>query len=223
MKWNEDLIKDIRTNSEEVDDCGFLLDDSDSPSALYKILTEEESSELNSYRGPVEVTDCNIKNLEEQFLKIKDKCNSILEIGVSKKYKQSFCNVFFKNKNPETKYVGLDIENRSWVINEGEEIYFLRGNSSDYEDNVSIFKEHFGVDSFDFILIDGWHSINQVLNDWEYTNLLNDGGIVGLHDTSKHPGPYLFVKNLNRDKWEVIENCCPNDWGIGFVIKKELV
>lgn len=220
MKWSEDLVKDIRTNSEEVGVGGLPLDDSDGPSALYKILTEEESSKLNSYRGPVEVTDCNRKNLEEQFLKIKDKCNSILEIGIGRNGQQSFCTVFFKNKNPETKYVGVDIEDRSWLVDRGEEIYFLQGSSSDYEDNVTIFKEKFGVDSFDFIFIDGWHSINQVLNDWEYTNLLNDGGIVGFHDTSKHPGPHLFVKNLDRDKWEVLENCCPDDWGIGFAIKK---
>jgi hypothetical protein len=58
------------------------------------------------------------------------------------------------------------------------------------------------------------------LRDWEYTNLLTDNGIVGFHDVSCHPGPYYFVKNLNRDKWLVGENCCPYDWGVSFVSKK---
>ena len=40
--------------------------------------------------------------------------------------------------------------------------------------------------------------INQVLADWEYTNLLADGGIVGFHDTSCHPGPYNFIKALDN-------------------------
>ena len=77
-----------------------------------------------------------------------------------------------------------------------------------------------GVEKFDFIFIDGDHSVNQVLRDWEYSNLLNDGGIVGFHDTSHHTGPYLFIKNLNTDIWDVVENACPQDYGIGFATKK---
>ena len=65
-----------------------------------------------------------------------------------------------------------------------------------------ILMEH-GEDSFDFIFIDGWHSINQVLDDWKFTEFLAEGGIVGFHDTNTHPGPMLFVDNLNPDKYIV--------------------
>jgi len=59
-----------------------------------------------------------------------------------------------------------------------------------------------------------------VLIDWEYTELLSQDGIVGFHDTSAHPGPYWFMKNLNTEKWNVEENVCPADHGVGFASKK---
>ena len=30
----------------------------------------------------------------------------------------------------------------------------------------------------------------------------------------------MFIKNLDKDKWDVTENCCPDDWGIGFAQSK---
>ena len=216
MKWEDDLVKDIRTFSKEKEFDGKFIDDSDSPDTLLKILSKDEILNLSSYCGPIEITECNRKKLKEQFLEIKDNCSSILEIGIGRNQSKSFCHVFFDNKKTDTKYIGLDVEDRSWVIDEGNEIYFLQSDSSDYDNNISIFKNSFGLKSFDFIFIDGWHSINQVLIDWQYTNLLNPGGIVGFHDTSKHPGPYMFIRNLDKNKWDVIENSCPEDWGIGF-------
>ena len=50
--------------------------------------------------------------------------------------------------------------------------------------------------------------------------MLSDTGTVGLHDTSHHIGPFLFIRNLDKDKWDVIENACPQDYGIGFATKK---
>jgi len=99
----------------------------------------------------------------------------------------------------------------------GEDFHFLCEDSQSFD---TFEKVKSLCPEFDFIFIDGWHSINQVLADWEYTNLLTDGGIVGFHDTSCHPGPHNFIKSLDKSKWDVIENCCPQDWGIGFARKK---
>jgi predicted O-methyltransferase YrrM len=79
-----------------------------------------------------------------------------------------------------------------------------------------------GVDKFDFIFIDGWHSVNQVLDDWKFTEFLADGGVVGFHDTNVHPGPMLFIDHLNTEKYNV-EKCCTTwltDYGISFVTRK---
>jgi predicted O-methyltransferase YrrM len=77
-----------------------------------------------------------------------------------------------------------------------------------------------GVTQLDFIHIDAIHSINQVLYDWEYTRLLRKGGVVAFHDVTAHPGPYLFIRALNTNKWTVVENVCPNDYGFGYCILK---
>lgn len=214
MKWKHDLVKDIRSFSS--------YDDEDAPSDLIKHPHGYDDFAIkinaNPDLGYEEVSDCNRKSLLFNFLKIKENCKSILEIGIGRNDKNSFSYVFIDNKNPETNYIGIDIEDRSFLTDISNNAYTFQVDSSDYEKNVNLFNS-IGVKSFDFIFIDGWHSINQVLRDWEYTNLLTDHGIVGFHDTSCHPGPYYFTKYLDREKWIVEENCCPKDWGITFVRK----
>ena len=47
--------------------------------------------------------------------------------------------------------IGIDIEDRSWLVDYGENIYTIQGSSSNYDENVEIFKS-MGVEKFDFIL-----------------------------------------------------------------------
>jgi cephalosporin hydroxylase len=213
MKWKSDLIKDVRSNTTADDLCCGI----DHFLNLWPDAKDEESV-INTYSGQ-EVTECNREALKQQFLKVKNNCKAILEIGIGRNGKDSFATVFFENKNNDTKYVGVDIEDRSWLVDYGENIFTIQGNSSNYDEIVEIIKDKFEIEKFDFIFIDGLHSLNQVLKDWEYTNLLSDTGIVGLHDTSHHIGPFLFIRNLDKDKWDVIENACHQDYGIGFATK----
>ncbi len=210
MKWQIDLTKDIR-NFTSFDDEDWAL-----PHPLgYGFYMDEN----NNPTYPKEVTHCNRYHLLEQFNKVRDNAKAILEIGIGRNAEESFAYVFFKNKKKDTVYIGLDLDDRSFLRDSENNIHTVQNNSSYYQENVSIFKT-IGVEKFDFIFIDGWHSINQVLLDWEYTDLLAEGGIVGFHDVSCHPGPYNFIKALDKNKWDVIENCCPEDWGIGFARKK---
>jgi cephalosporin hydroxylase len=213
MKWKSDLIEDVRSNTTADDLCCGI----DHFLNLWPDAKDEESV-INTYSGQ-EVTECNREALKQQFLKVKNNCKAILEIGIGRNGKDSFATVFFENKNNDTKYVGVDIEDRSWLVDYGENIFTIQGNSSNYDEIVEIIKDKFEIEKFDFIFIDGLHSLNQVLKDWEYTNLLSDTGIVGLHDTSHHIGPFLFIRNLDKNKWDVIENACPQDYGIGFATK----
>jgi cephalosporin hydroxylase len=213
MKWKSDLIEDVRSNTTADDLCCGI----DHFLNLWPDAKGEETV-INTYSGQ-EVTECNREALRQQFLKVKDNCKAILEIGIGRNGKDSFATVFFENKNNDTKYVGVDIEDRSWLVDYGENIFTIQGSSSNYDEIVEIIKDKFEIEKFDFIFIDGLHSLNQVLKDWEYTNLLSDTGIVGLHDTSHHIGPFLFIRNLDKNKWDVIENACPQDYGIGFATK----
>ncbi len=215
MKWEQDLTRDIRTFTDYDDQdrfCDLLKHPNGYDDFAIKIGGDPQ-------KGYAEVTDCNRQALLFNFLRIKENCKSILEIGIGRNGKDSFSYIFTENKNKDTVYIGIDLDDRSFLNDEINNIHTFKSDSSDYSNNLKLF-ESLNVHSFDFIFIDGWHSINQVLRDWEYTNLLTDNGIVGFHDVSCHPGPYYFVKNLNRDKWLVGENCCPYDWGVSFVSKK---
>lgn len=196
MKWQQDLIKDVRTNT--------AFDDADGG-----------VPHPRGYDGRQEFTDCNRSNLYDYFMKVKDNCSAILEIGVCRNGDSSSTHVFLNNKREDCVYVGIDLDDKSFLNNSDRRIHTIRGDSSAIQDNY-VQMQQWGVNKFDFIFIDGWHSINQVYRDWEYTNWLSPHGIVGFHDVSCHPGPYHFIRALNTDLWTVIINTCPDDWGIGF-------
>jgi predicted O-methyltransferase YrrM len=206
MRWIEDLTHDIRTLS------GF--DDSD-----------ENDGRIQKPHGwvypPMEVMDDNREALKERFLRVKDNCQAILEIGVSRETngEQTTTGILLNNKHPNTIYIGIDVNDKSYLNDPSKNIYTIQASSMSVESNLAKIKE-FGVTQFGFIFIDGWHSINAVLTEWEYTQLLAPNGIVGWHDTTQHPGPHYFVKALNKDKWHVEENVCPTNHGIGFAWRK---
>ena len=204
-KWKQDLTKDIRRNEH-----GF--DDQDLP-----------ESGTFEYDGWAEVTDADLDALRAEFLKVRDNCRTILEIGISRELNgdKTFTQVFLKNKKQETIYVGIDIDDKTYLNNLENNVHTIQSSSSEYEKCMDIIRS-VGVSEFDFIFIDGWHSINQVLADWEYTNILGPAGVVGLHDTAYHPGPKYFLEALDSSKWDIVANAVTDtkDWGIGFVRKK---
>lgn len=199
MKWIEDLVDDIRTFTP--------LDDQDGPDIPVS--------------SPVEVSDCNRASLTERFLRVRDNAKAILEIGVARNQHLSHTHCFLGNKRDDTIYVGIDLDDKSFLNNPSKNIHTIKGSSSDVDKNMEFCKS-VGVTQFDFIFIDGWHSINQCLIDWEYSKWLSDDGIIGFHDTTAHPGPRRMMDAFNRNKWVVEGNVCTiNDYGIGFVWKKK--
>jgi hypothetical protein len=207
MKWEQDLVRDIRRNDG--------TDDRDLPDRCF---AEPGWPNGNDWKTN---SDADQAALKERFLAVKDKCKAILEIGISREGPDSFTNIFIQNKNPDTIYIGIDTDNKTYLDNTDNKVYTIQTSSSNYEQCVQFFKER-GVTEFDFIFIDGWHSVNQVLLDWEYTNLLGQNGVVGFHDTQWHPGPKLFVEALDTNKWDVEKQVVPEerDWGIGFARRK---
>ncbi|HBW87059.1 MAG TPA: hypothetical protein DEF82_10075, partial [Crocinitomicaceae bacterium] len=150
----------------------------------------------------------------------KIKPRTFLEIGVCRNGQTSSTHTIIKNIPEGGTYLGVDLDDKSFLNNASKGIHTIKTSSSNYEEVVSKLKS-LGVETLDFIFIDGWHSINQVLKDWEYTNLLSDGGVVALHDTTAHPGPFYFMKFLDRNKWEVYPNLCSGDHGLGYCFLKK--
>jgi len=204
MKWEQDLVRDIRTHTDF---------DNDDGNQSGRVIRDESPVDLSE-----EFSLCNRAELIKKFLKIKEQSRAILEIGVCRNAEKSSTYCFLDNKLNETAYVGIDLQDKSFLNNAEKRIHTICGNSSDVDQHIKTM-ELWGITELDFIFIDGWHSINQVLIDWEYTKILSPGGIVALHDTNEHPGPHMFIRNLNTDIWQV-ELHCPTDWGIGFAWRK---
>lgn len=215
-KWKNDLIKDIRFDNETDNERDYPFG---------------EWIGSPQQQGP-EFSPCNRGELARSFLSISEKCKVIVEIGVCKihgvtaeswetddRVRLTSTYVLLNNKKDDTLYLGIDKECRAFLTNRNKNIHTIETDSSNYDKVVAKLKK-LGVDTIDYLFIDGWHSVNQVYKDWEYTSLLSDTGIVGFHDTTSHPGPSLFTKNLNPDIWDV-KTYCPGDNGISFVTKKQ--
>lgn len=65
-------------------------------------------------------------------------------------------------------------------------------------------------ESFDFIFIDGAHKIHYVTDDLRWTRLLNDGGLVCLHDYTSVRGVTLAVDRFLRKNPHYVRVECVN-------------
>ena len=187
----------------------------------YRTYTDHDDSDWpTTFEPPVECSDSNISLMMHYFGMIRNECKAILEIGVGSRNERSFTKLLLDNKLTSTKYFGIDIKDKSELNDDKNNIFTLQNDSSNIEEVINFAKSH-NIETFDFIFIDSWASINQVLNDWRYVDFLSDDGIIAFHDTNFHPGPTELVNNLKVDRYEVYKKCEQNtDWGITFVTKK---
>lgn len=205
MRWEQDLTGDIRFHNGMDDrDC---LDYSELRPVTEKLKSEGIAGDF---------TPINKNGLRHMIQKMSPKV--ILEIGVEQNPEnETTTSVFLDTKAKECKYFGVDLKDKSFLQNKEEEIYTIQTNSSNYAVVIDYLREC-GANEIDFLFIDGWHSINQVLTEWEYTSILSEGGIVGFHDINYHPGPKRFFAALDETKWEKMSDT--SGMGVGYVGKK---
>lgn len=210
------LTQEIRTFNSEVDNADYPLEwSSNWPSTPW-------------CAGGIEFTPDNRKFLLYQFLNVKQNTNVIVEIGVSRLsftdgitfntnpilLNNTSTSILIKNKKPETLYLGIDIEDKSFLHDLGPNIYTLQSPSENYEVVNNKFNQ-LGITQIDFLFIDGWHSINQVIDELWYVQFMKPGSVIGFHDVNLHPGPYNVFNNLNPKLFKTTNFNTP-DWGIGF-------
>lgn len=167
----------------------------------------------------------NRKYLLEYLNKLKN-CNTIVEIGVENNVDKNLTSTstILKTKNNSTIYVGIDLENKSHLDNNEKNIFTLQSPSENIEKVVSFIKSK-NIEKIDFLFIDGWHSINQCIIEFEgYSPLLSEDGIIGVHDINHHPGPRWLMENIDKSIWEIAEypGNLDSDFGIGFIWKKNI-
>lgn len=147
---------------------------------------------------------------------------AILEIGVLYKpddQATSSTITLLDMKRDDTKYVGLDLNPKTL---DGTGVHTIQGNSFDHDANRQLFAD-LGITQFDIICIDGNHSLDAAFNDWKYVDLLAPNGLVCIHDTNHHPGPFLLMQAIDTSIFEVWEGAIETtqwEWGIGFARKR---
>jgi 23S rRNA U2552 (ribose-2'-O)-methylase RlmE/FtsJ len=194
-------------------------DDQDTPLCIHRY-----GPGYSSKQGIHEFSDDNQEVVHaylKKQLSMKDRI-VIVEIGVHRNtYNKTSTSVFLDNKRPQDIYIGIDIDDKSFLNDPSQNIYTIQSPSENTETILKFLKEK-GVETIDIFMVDGWHSINQVYKEWEYTALLASKGVVLFHDTNAHPGPYFMLKSIDTSKYNVykyLSDIC--DWGIGVAEKKE--
>lgn len=148
--------------------------------------------------------------------------DAIMEIGVSRNGDGSFTNAILKNKPDNIPYLGVDVENKSYLQDPKKNIYTIQAKS---EEQLKIRKhmQYLNINKLSILFIDGWHSLNTVINDWRYTDLLSHYSVVFLHDTNGHPGPTIILESIDKDIFNIkkyFEN--DDDYGLSIAVKKVL-
>lgn len=182
-----------------------------------------ELAKQEGYSITIEFSDDNVRILRDTILKLGENCKAILEIGINKNaWANCSTHTILGHKLQSAKYLGIDILPERFGGFESAETgsYGLCCDSSEYEKVIDKLKE-IGVEKLDLIMIDGYHSVNQVLRDWKYTEILSDHGCVLFHDSNIHPGPKELLKSLDPKVWKLEQHCenKRDDWGIAVVWK----
>lgn len=147
---------------------------------------------------------------------------SIVEIGICREdWETSSTRILIENRHKDCKYFGIDLDNREFVKDHGDNIFFQRNSSWNVDENIAAMKE-FGIEQIDLLMIDGDHSVNSLLKEWDYTKILSPNGVIVLHDTNFHAGPWCIMEYADPEIFDKRWECeSLNDFGIGVLKRKK--
>lgn len=171
------------------------------------------------HSGP-EVSDCNLSVVSSVISQLGDKCKAIMEIGVHRNQGRSMTNILMDARPKGSVYLGVDIDDKSYLDDPTTNTHTIKCNSHDQQ-SIRNKLRSIGVEKIDLLMIDGWHSVNTCVNDWCYTNILSDHGIVILHDTNAHPGCVALFYAVNETIFEK-QRFCTDDSDMGIAIFRHI-
>ena len=158
---------------------------------------DKDSPGFGNVNSP-EVTDDNRNLIRKIVRELGSNLNAVMEIGVNRNLELSMSQILINNRPKGSFYLGVDLEDKSYLDNINSNTYTLKCDSND-QDTVRKFLLSKNITEIDLLLIDGWHSVNTCVNDWQYADLLSKNGIVLLHDTNSHPGPIALFEAINDE------------------------
>ena len=203
--------------------------------------TEDMSEEV----GLTERTENILKQHLTSLLAKKEKIN-ILELGVADgNTNNSTTKILISNKRPQDVYCGIDIiQKNAWNgenvniihspseyidinINRLNSLYTQRVESvasigEPFETVPSILPEESNVvNEIDMLVIDGWHSMEQLYKEWQYTRILSSVGVVFINSVNLYPGPYYISKSIDDTKYDIYRYLSDvKDNGICVAVRK---
>ncbi len=182
------------------------------------------TKEVKPVSGNGQFSSRNGKVLMKAIDKIKPK--NVLEIGVARHthYQNSSTNIFIENKPDDCFYFGVDLDMAVKMQYEAvrPNVHLLGHNSADTEivmDRIPPFNPDFK--EFDIIFIDGFHSIEMMVNDWRYVEYLKVGGKVLIHDTNFHPCKFIY-EAIDREYFKVEKFFTHRDDDNGLIVAERL-
>lgn len=180
-------------------------------------LGDDEDSYPGRARCAGPWSDCN-RDAALDFLRTS---RVVVEIGVAQTAGcNSISEELMTGKPPGCVYVGIDRADKRRFHDPANDVYILHNDSADTEPFARLLGE-IGRSAIDLLLIDGWHSVDQCIADWAYSDWLADDGTILLHDVNHHPGPACLMAAIDVTQWHV-ENLCPDpaDYGLGVIWRR---
>lgn len=155
-----------------------------------------------------------VKNKETlvELIKSKPDAELFVEIGTASIFTGSSTETFILNKKDNTSFISIDRAVCSNQTLEKTNVHFITNKSTnDY------IKEYIGNKKIDILFIDGDHSVKTVFEEYEfYLPLMKQDGVIVLHDTNMHPGPFLFMEAVDETVFRK-EKKHLEDLGLGIV------
>jgi hypothetical protein len=166
-----------------------------------------------------ETSDANLEAASNILRQMGLKCKCIVEIGVDRNGSRSFTRVFLEQKPSDCIYLGVDIEPKPHIHDPSKRSFFLQTTS---HNRAAIVKQLalLGVSHIDCLMIDGWHSVNTAVNDWQLSSMVSSHGVVLLHDTNAHPGPVALFDAVDESQWNKTRLFVDNDMGLAVFSRK---
>jgi hypothetical protein len=173
----------------------------------------------HSYPG-VNMSTMNLNVILNILNLIKQSAKLIVEIGVMPNMDvPNSTKLFLQEKKSDCKYLGIDIENREYILKYGfPNVHLLQTDSKNTDLIIAKIKELGG--EIDFLFIDGLHTIEQVKYELALIPYVKKGGVIAFHDIMCHIGPNVWMKAFDPNKFSTITSFVKyDDWGVGLLMK----
>ena len=209
----DDLVRLIKPRPTDVQGLRYFPD-------LEPDVSNDQDFPPAGWISPLEVTDANldvVRSVVEE-MKARNGLHAIMEIGVNRNGERSMSRILMDERPAECHYLGVDVDDKSYLDDHDNLLYTVQCSSADQHTVRDKLRE-MGVGILDLLFIDGWHSVNMCVNDWRYTDLLSDQGVVILHDTNSHPGCVALFEAVDPWKYEKQRHCLTADYGIAVFRK----